>query len=357
MILARLSQTSIVLSIDVTDFQLERKVGTGGTWTPWDGSSWGAVPVFLASGNFTDYNLSDAVYQYRYIVNGGSVYVYSNCVAVGGDPRGWTFYNYSVPEGTFGEILTPDDIRYSFMWGVDFVSSGGREWYDEQTRKCVEWAVYQLEKALNITIYPKTIYSDDDVNAAVVRTKDVLKEFPYSLTRKRNWLIRLNHRPIREVTRLDWYSPVDQKIANLMSWLRLDRDKGFAWVLPKTGALQGYTGYVYPWASMMQYAQYPGGYHIDYTAGFETAELIPEDLREIAGKIATLKMLNVIGDGLIAGFSSSSLSLDGISESFSSTQSATSAYFGARVKVYQDEVKEYIQLNKWKYSNIPLGSI
>lgn len=102
---------------------------------------------------------------------------------------------------------------------------------------------------------------------------------------------------------------------------------------------------------------YPDAYHIDYTTGFKNAELIPDDLRDIIGKIATLKMLNVIGDGLLAGFSSSSLSLDGMSESFSSTQSATSAYYGARIKVYQDEIKEYIDENRNKYGNFRLGSI
>ena len=107
----------------------------------------------------------------------------------------------------------------------------------------------------------------------------------------------------------------------------------------------------------MQATNYVEAFHVDYIAGYKNAELIPEDLRDIVGKIAALKMLNVIGDGLIAGFSSSSLSLDGMSESFSSTQSATSAYFGARIKVYQDEIKDYIQQNKYKYGNFTIGSI
>ena len=75
------------------------------------------------------------------------------------------------------------------------------------------------------------------------------------------------------------------------------------------------------------------------------------------GKMAAISLLNVIGDGLMSGFSSSSLSMDGVSESFSSTQSATSAYFGARIAVYQKEVQEYINANKFKFGFFRVGSL
>lgn len=98
-------------------------------------------------------------------------------------------------------------------------------------------------------------------------------------------------------------------------------------------------------------------YSIDYSAGLESSDDLPQDLRQIIGKVAGISLLNVIGDGLMSGFSSSSLSMDGISESFSSTQSATSAYFGARIAVYQKEVQEYIKANKYKFGYFPIGCI
>ena len=98
-------------------------------------------------------------------------------------------------------------------------------------------------------------------------------------------------------------------------------------------------------------------YLIDYEAGYESSDDIPDDLRQIIGKVCAISLLNIIGDGLMSGFSSSSLSMDGISESFSSTQSATSAYFGARIAVYQKEVQEYIKNNKYKFRHFPIRSI
>lgn len=357
MIVAEPCQNNIILAISAGDsYQLERKVGFTGSWEPWNGSSWGGVPTILSLSNFTDYGLDDGIYQYRYLI--GALYTYSNCSFIGGEKTGWTFRNYEIPEGTFGEILTPDDIRYSFMWGIDFVASNGESWIDAQTQTYIEWAVYQIEKLLNINIFPITVYADDDVNSEIVETKSIRKEFPYPNRRKRNYYIRTRRRPIQEVTRFDWYSSVDTKIADLMNWTRVDKEKGVIWYYPRGGQrIPSFTAAYYPGSAYQTLFDYPGAYHIDYKAGFRDAEMIPEDLREIIGKIVALKMLNVIGDGLIAGFSSSSLSLDGMSESFSSTQSATSAFYGARIAVYKKDVDEYIQQNKYKYGNFVIGSI
>jgi len=92
-------------------------------------------------------------------------------------------------------------------------------------------------------------------------------------------------------------------------------------------------------------------------AGYENSSRIPDDLREVIGKVAACKLLNIIGDGLIAGFSSSSLSIDGLSESFSSTQSATNAFFGARIQVYLKDIENYLKENRNKFGVQVMGSI
>jgi len=353
MLIATKSGTNIILKIsNAVSFVLSRKVNTG-SWEDWDGSSWGGVPVSLSITNFTDYDLSDGIYQYRYTT---TEIVYSNCIAIGSDAVGWTFENYIVPDGQFGEILTADDVKYSFMWGQAFLASNGDVWSDAQTRTMIKWAVKQLEKKLNIDIFPREYFCDDITNDAIDESEYVKKEFPYPNRRKRKYTIVSRHRPVREVTRLDMYAPTDDKILNLLQWLRIDRRNGKFRIYPRQGKIQSFTSNSYPWMRLLDMYDYPDAFHIDYTTGYKTADLIPDDLRDIIGKIATLKMLNVIGDGLLAGFSSSSLSLDGMSESFSSTQSATSAYYGARLAVYKKEVEEYIDENKNKYGNFLIGS-
>ena len=352
MLIATKSGNNIILKIsDASNYELQRKFNTG-SWEAWDGTAWGGVPANLNLVNFTDYDLAEGVYQYRYIT---TETVYSNCIPIGGDAVGWTFENYTVPEDQFGEILTADDIKFSFMWGQQFLATNGDVWTDAQTRTMVFWAVSQLEKTLNIDIFNREYYTDDDFNSEIVESKYVIKEFPYPNKRSTKYNIRSRKRPIREVTRLELFSPTDDRVFDLLPWLRVDKRNGKFRIYPKQGKLQTFTSFSYPWVRIMDWYNYPDAYHINYKTGFKTAELIPEDLRDIVGKIATLKMLNVIGDGLLAGFSSSSLSLDGMSESFSSTQSATSAYYGARIKVYQDEIKAYIEENQNKYGNFRIG--
>lgn len=354
MLTATKSGNDIILKTTLASYQLERRLNTG-TWDPWTGSGWGGVPVTLTSFNFTDYDLADGVYQYRTFA--ATLYEYSSCVPIGSDPVGWTFENYIVPVDQFGEILTADDMQYSYLWGIDLTASNGLPWTDAQSRTFINWAIYQLEKKLNIDIFPREYFCDDEQNAAVEESKFVIKDFPYPNRRQRRFLVMLRKRPVREVTRFDFFSPVDTKILNLLPWLRLDKRSGKMWYYPKQGQLQTFAGYGWPWNLILESINYPDAFHIDVKTGYKNAELIPEDLRDIVGKIAALKLLNVIGDGLLAGFSSSSISLDGMSESFSSTQSATNAYFGARIGVYQKEIDEYIAENRNKYGNFRIGSI
>ena len=354
MLTATRSGNDIILKTTLASYQLERRLNTG-TWDPWTGSGWGGVPATLIIPNFTDYDLADGVYQYR--TNVAAVYEYSTCFPIGGDPVGWTFKNYTVPVGLFGEILTVDDMQLYYLWGISLTASNGVPWTEAQTQISVEWAVYQLEKKLNIDIFPREYFCDDEKNEAVEESKFVVKDFPYPNRRRRRYLTVLRHRPVQEVTRFDFFAPVDVKVFNILPWLRADKRNGQMWFYPKQGALQTFTGFGWPWNYILDGINYPDAFHIDYKSGFKNAELIPEDLRDIVGKIAAMKLLNVIGDGLLAGFSSSSINLDGLSESFSSTQGVENAFFGARIGVYQKEIDAYIKENRNKYGNFRIGSI
>jgi len=358
MLTATASGNNIILQTQtVGTFVLERNKNSAG-WEAWDGTNWGGVPLPVPSGNFTDYDLEDGVYQYRYILTATPAYLPSNCELIGRDKRGWTFRNYAPPEGLYGEVLTPDDIKYTMMWGTPFLATDGQTWDDEQTRYMVESAVFQLEKALNIDIFQRSYYADDDVNENIEESKFVIKEFPHSLRRGQRYTLSLKHRPVREVTRFQLYTPQATLLLNLLPWMRDDKRNGILHFRPKQGSVTTSAGVGYHYGDYFngRYRNYPDAYHIDYKTGYKDATFFPEDLREIVGKLTALKMLNIIGDGLLAGFSSSSLSLDGLSESFSSTQSATSATYGARIKVYADDIEKYITENRNKYGNFRKGS-
>lgn len=141
-------------------------------------------------------------------------------------------------------------------------------------------------------------------------------------------------------------------------WLRIDKRLGQIRMFPSKGFNYGpYAGAYGPLWAYAAGNKYPGAFEFDYETGFKSAEFVPEALRSVIAKYATIKALAAIGDGILAGFSSQSVSLDGLSESFSSTQSATSAYFGARIKQYSDEITEWLKVNRYKFAPIPISFV
>lgn len=282
---------------------------------------------------------------------------------------GWTFGNYSPPEGEWGDLYTPDDMRYTMLFGIDSTAAdiAQSEWEDEQYRQLVREAIGDFESYLTMDIMRKSYKTnplDSLVQSPVWRegVDYTHEEEPYDFD-PTNWnnygFVQLRHSPIISVSRAIWKSPVQGDIMDFIAnnWIRVYKQFGQLRFFPKGGFSYGpYSVYGPLWSN--SYAgRYPGGLEFDYETGFKSAAFVPEGLRGIIGKYATIKALAAIGDGLLAGFSSQSISLDGLSESFSSTQSATSAYFGARIKQYSDEITAWLKANRYKFSPPPISFV
>jgi hypothetical protein len=171
-------------------------------------------------------------------------------------------------------------------------------------------------------------------------------------------MITTRKRPVITVSRLDLFNRND-KIIPLLGACTYDKTKGqikFFNRMPRVSdSVRGIEAAIYSYGP--ETLERNLCYAIDYIAGFESSDDVPMDLREVIGKQVAVSLLNVIGRGLMSGFSSSSLSMDGVSESFSSTQSATSAYYGADIKEYKDDIQNYITANKMKFGSIRMGCL
>jgi len=324
----------------------------------------GTAAVKTVNDIFLDEYPLDGICQYRArdITNTNAPWDFTLWLRRGvTDPVGYTFGNYRAPEGSWGEIITPDDLRNSYLWGVDFRASNGASFTDDQIKFYIDAALKEVERQLNITI-KKTRIASEPQQRGLEKGKDYDEaESVYTFKRERiqrNGMITTRKRPVISLSRLDLLS-YKNTILSLLRTSSLDRTKGmirFLGYLPK----QSDTG------RAVEAAINPYGpdtmnrtlsYAIDYVAGFESSDDVPDDLRQIIGKVAACSLLNIIGRGLMSGFSSSSLSMDGVSESFSSTQSATSAFYGADIKEYKDDIDRYIAENKMKFGHITLGCL
>ncbi len=326
-------------------------------------------PLAIGAGDFVDsFGLYDALFEYRYIPESdgidadGNKWIYSTWVKFGTpDCVGYTFGNYHPAGDEWGLIVTPDDCRYTYLWGTDFKATNGTYFTDEQIKFFIVEATRYLERELNISIIKTKIKSQAEDRNLVKGTdydeEESLYDFSYRKI-QRYGMIQTRHRPVINVEKCTLINR-DGSDIDLLKDSVIDRKKGVIKFLKRpfmpSETAKGISTAVSRFGS--ETFQPHLFYAIDYTAGYRTSDDVPEDLRQIIAKVAAISLLNVIGDGLMSGFSSSSLSMDGISESFSSTQSATSAYFGARIAVYQKEVKEYIEDNRYRFGFLPIGAL
>ena len=85
----------------------------------------------------------------------------------------------------------------------------------------------------------------------------------------------------------------------------------------------------------------PNYWFLQYVTGYDY-DNIPMDIVNIIGMAASIGVFNVAGDIALgqAALASYSLSIDGLSQSISTTNSATSAAFNARILSYNKEIKD-----------------
>jgi hypothetical protein len=370
MILAISVKNKVILEFPNSSisYRLERRMGNNGEWLvlTTDGfvtDAEGVIPSPV-SVNYLDTTVQAGLYQYRARAfdNPAAAYDHSawaRCGETG--PIGYTFGNYQVPEGSWGEIQTADDLRFSWLWGIDFRASNGQSYTDEQIRFFINDAVAQIERELKITIRKTRIMCEPERRGLKQGVDYDVEESYYTYKRERiqrNGMIKTRKRPVRSVSRLDLLSR-NEKLTSLLDASTVDKNKGLIKFFnrpPKVSdSIRAVETAIYPYGA--EAGDNNLFYAIDYVVGYENSDQVPADLRGVIGKLAAVSLLNNIGRGLMSGFSSSSLSIDGVSESFSSTQSATSSYYGADIKQYESEIKDYISANKQKFGHVVLGSL
>jgi hypothetical protein len=380
-ITAESTSTRILLNLNGNNapFILERLFYKDDSWKVYTESGFvipeeSTQPLELNSGDFVDsFELQNGLYQYR--IHSASVenpelkdFAFTCWTKFGvPDAVGYSFNNYKVPEGEWGTVLTPDDIRYTYVWGTDFKSSQGNIFTDEQIQFFIDAGLAEIERMLNITIKKKRIKSTLSVDEKSLHKKadydeeESLYDFKYSKI-QRYGMIQTKQRPILKTSRctlINRGANGEPDYVDLLPSITVDKKNGVIKFLKRPfkpndtwkGICEAISPYgAETWNSHLFYA-------IDYEAGFESSDDIPDDLRQIIGELIAMAILNIIGDGLMSGLSSTSLSMDGVSESYSSTMSATSAYFGARLVEYRKDVEGYIEKNKYRFGFFRVGSL
>lgn len=257
----------------------------------------------------------------------------------------------SVPQqgelSTALQLLTVEELKDLYLFGVDMTKDDGTPFPETLFQHYIRAAVAWLESHLGIPLAPHR-YVDE----------------PYDFVREdyRNWVwFSLNHYPLISVEKVDMYLPGGQLVRTFDSaWFQYHAESGQLQLTPPAESvgvlLLGASGVWPPY--MLSYARsLPNAFRITYTAGFAPGTF-PENLKAMIAMKAALGPLNIAGELIIgAGIASTSQSLDGVSQSISSTASAENTGYGARIKEYERHIKDDLPQLKRYYRGIRMVAV
>jgi hypothetical protein len=289
--------------------------------------------------------------------------------------------DYHAPK--FGFLISADELRYDEMFGNKLIAEADSQSItNDQLLDYVRLAIRYLEGRLNIDILPhrirykpgvgedgayevRTDYDDAAYTARMDRKQ--LHElylteqgYPFRIIQARKeFRVKLRRRPVRDLLSAKFVDPYfGNTIIDLMPYRVVKEGfTGVCYFRPRLLTARANTFQVLwdtylrsPFDRDMQRI-----FLLDYETGYENCQDVPDEFRNIIKKIAACTLMNIYGDGRAAAIASRSVSLNNVSESISTTMSATNAMFGARIIQYQKEIKEWFAYNESKYSRTSIG--
>jgi hypothetical protein len=227
---------------------------------------------------------------------------------------------------------------------------------DEDILQFLLGAIDEMEKHLGVFLKPLKIVTNPE-ERGLTKGVDYDKAEPAYDYSARDYMqygfLQLRERPVQKLNGLKLVLPNGQVIMDFTAsdtvkqWIKLYPEQGQLHLVPYAGdptlfAMLGGSQSGYPFVTGRINSQLPQMWYVDYEAGFPLHE-VPNDVRNVIAKMSAIDTLGIAGDAVLAGVASLSTSIDGLSESFSTTASATSATYGAHQKQLQDEVDNFFK--------------
>lgn len=290
--------------------------------------------------------------------------------------------DYHAP--SWGLLVSHDELRYDEMFGNQLIAEADSQSItDEQLLDYSRIAIRFLEVELNIDILPRRIRYDDGISedgsvdtrtdyddstyiAAYKNRKQsqelYIREQGYAfrvIQARKEFRVKLRRRPVRDILTANFVDPYyGATIIDLMPYRIIKKGfSGTCYFRPRLLTTRT-NAYQYIWQN---YLRMPYSrdlqriFLLDYETGYYNCQDVPDELRNIVKKLAAVTLMNIYGDGKLAAIASRSVNLNSVSESISTTLSATSATFGARIIQYQKEIKQWFVQNRSKYSRTSIG--
>lgn len=252
-----------------------------------------------------------------------------------------------------GLMFNDRELLALFFYGIDIVNKQGTLMDPEVLTFYIEAAQQEVEKFLGIKIAKQIVTERSDY---------------YRNEFQDRGFVRVKY-PVKQAVKLDGYLANQILISYPGQWQIANRVNSTATsrqitIVPNSniadlvlGAVV-YGGTVLPYLGLVNSDNIGSYWMAQYITGFDFNDL-PMDLLKLIGKLASIPVFDVLGDialGLPA-LASYSISIDGLSNSISSTNSATNAAYGARIINYQKEIDLTLKKLTGVYKGVTFTSI
>ena len=249
-------------------------------------------------------------------------------------------------------IVSPSELQALYFYGITIRDRSGKELEPAVWRHFILAAQKEIEKYLGIKIKKQIIQENLDFYNEEWRAWGYLPT-TYQVVK-----------PFRLAGFLGTVKQLEYPFEWLTSRKTNDGETYYRRVflvpvqggeVTTTAASVLYSG-VLPSLGLNGWREIPNYWTIEYCTGFDT---IPEDLLDVVGKLASLGIFNIAGDIALgqAALANYSLSIDGLSQSVGTTNSATNAAFGARIINYQKELKDSLEKLRAYYRGVGIISM
>lgn len=243
-----------------------------------------------------------------------------------------------------GLIITPQEVKNLFLFGVSLTNDDGDPFPDEMFEFYIRSAQGWLETELG---------------GIILCEREIEEYRDYHATDYQSFgFIKLHKFPVQSVSEISAQYPLSKdRLTFDPSWYRTESVGAQTNLVPTSGTfssiVMGQNGGFLPLLHSGN-AYIPHFWKIKYKAGFKKEEF-PFNLKELIGMKAAMGPLNIAGDLIAgAGIASKSVSLDGLSQSLSTTASATNSGYASRIIQYNQEIKKRLENLKNYYIGISM---
>lgn len=251
-----------------------------------------------------------------------------------------------------GLVVNPSDLSYLYLNGIPLCYPNGGKITDQTIQQKILASQKQLENFLSIKLNKQIVDENQDF---------VREEFKI-------WGYVKTVFPINEPLSLQGHINEIKQVDYPKEWLSVKRGTDTTkfrnlYLIPNTAGGAVMTQHAFVFSGITPHMGFygtnyiPNYWKIQYCTGWDADE-IPADLVDAVAKHAAIQVLAIAGDLVYgAGIGNQSISIDGISQTYSTTKGGGKGAFSGRIAQYMQELGEELARLKGEYYGITFKAL